>query len=329
MLLGCDASSARQAPPPVLTLPPQLSSYHVFVADLLTGDVAEVGVRTIHAAESVHGLGLSTDGQTLFVTDIAGNRLLGYSLNSGTLGAEQSVGVGIEPVHMVETPDGKTIYVTDFGATTISVVNAATWTLRSTIVVPTSETPNHAACTPHSIEISPDGRWVYAACFGGSSIAVINAANATLFKVVPLPANSVPYGLAVSSDGRALYASDDFSGRLYVIDTTTFQFEPTLTVGRGPALIARSPDGKMIYVSDGGSASVSPVNISPDPLHPTVLPAVAVDGTPHGIAVTPDGRYVVVANQYADNLAVIDASTLKVVATIHGEKDPINVLITR
>jgi YVTN family beta-propeller protein len=51
-----------------------------------------------------------------------------------------------------------------------------------------------------------------------------------------------------------------------------------------------------------------------------------VNGYPHGIAVTPDGRFVVVANTYGQNLAVIDAAA-KLVATIPAEKYPNDVLI--
>ena len=184
----------------------QLAGYHVFVSDLLTGDVAELGVHTWHVAQSIHGLELSTDGHTLFVTDVADSRLLGFSLNGDMLGAEHIVGVGPQPVHVAETLDSRTIYVSDFSAQSISVVDAASWTLRSTIAVPAA---------PHSILLSPDGRWVYAACYAGHAIAVIDAASAQLVATIPLP-NAEPYGLAISADGRALYASDAFSDRLYV-----------------------------------------------------------------------------------------------------------------
>ena len=36
-----------------------LGAYHIFTADLLTGDVASLGAQTVNVARSVHGLGLS------------------------------------------------------------------------------------------------------------------------------------------------------------------------------------------------------------------------------------------------------------------------------
>jgi YVTN family beta-propeller protein len=57
---------------------------------------------------------------------------------------------------------------------------------------------------------------------------------------------------------------------------------------------------------------------------------VATDGYPHGVAVTPDGRYAVVANTVSRNLSVIDVAGARVVATIHSTtlQYPNDVLIT-
>jgi YVTN family beta-propeller protein len=62
-----------------------------------------------------------------------------------------------------------------------------------------------------------------------------------------------------------------------------------------------------------------------------VRPPIPTGGYPHGIAVTPDGRDVVVANTISRNLSVIDATTDTVVATIQNAalQYPNDVLITR
>lgn len=322
LLVGCGSSGAvTPTPTPIatLTLPPQLSGYSVFVTDVLTGNMAELGKHTWHVARSIHGLGLSADGKTLYVTDVATNRLIAFDLSSGTPREIHNVGVGAYPVHMVATRDGGTIFVTSFGGASVAVVDGHSWTLRATIITPDR---------PHSIVISPDGQWVYTGCYGGAAIAVINVAHDTLAATIPLPQAAEPYGLAISPNGRYLYASDNLTGRLFVVDAQTRQVVSSVSVGLHPALIARSPDGKTIYTANGGSHSVSVIDISHDPAHPTVRATVGVTGYPHGIAVTPDGRYVVVANTLGKDLAVIDVATLRVVATIPGEQFPNDVLIT-
>ena len=56
------------------------------------------------------------------------------------------------------------------------------------------------------------------------------------------------------------------------------------------------------------------------------VPTVIVGGTPFGLAVTPDGKYVYVAN--SENVTVIDTATNKVVASIDTEKCPMGIAIT-
>lgn len=301
----------------MLALPPQLRGYSVFVTDLSTGNLAELGTRTDHLARSLHGLGLSADGHTLYVTDVADDKLLAYALRGGGMASVGSVAVGRQPVHMVETPGGA-IFVTNFSGASVSVVDARTWTLRHTIAVPPS---------PHSIVLSPDGRWAYVACYGGAALAVLDTTSAALVTTIPLPAGAQPYGLAISRDGRYLYASDNFTGRLFVVDALARFVVGSVQVGLRPALIARSPDGASLYIANGGSHSVSLLDLAHDPAHPAIRSAVNVDGYPHGIAVTPDGRYVVVANTIGRSLSVIDPATARVVATIPAEKYPNDVLI--
>jgi YVTN family beta-propeller protein len=321
-LAGCrDAAIATGTPAalPVLPLPAPLAAYTIFVTDLSTGNVAELGKHTYHIARSVHGLGLSSDGRTLYVTDISDNRLAGYALHGVALGAAHVVSVGSQPVHMANTRDGKTIFVTDFSGAAVTVLDAATWTTRATIGVPAG---------PHGIVLSPDGRWAYVACSGGAAIAVLATASATLAATIALPTGAQPYGIATSRDGRYIYASDNFTGRLFVVDTATRAVVRSIQVELRPALIARAPDGATLYVANGGSHSVSVLDLARDPARPTLRTNVPVDGYPHGLAVTPDGRYVVVANTIGQSLSVLDAASDRVIATIPAEKYPNDVLIT-
>jgi YVTN family beta-propeller protein len=307
-----------------LKLPAQLAGYHVYVSDLETGDVAELGVFTRHVAESVHGVGLSTDGKTLYVSNVVGNDLDAFSLaspDSFVTGAAPThvAPTGLFPVHMVNTLDGRTTFVTNFDESSITVIGATTWKVIKTIQV---------AQKPHGIVLSPDGRFVYASCYAAHAIAVIDVATQTLVDTIQVPVASQPYGIGISSDGHFVYASDTLTGRLMVVNTVTRKYVGSVQIGSHPALIVRSPDGKLLYVANGGSRSVSVLDIGTNPGNPKVVATVPVVGYPHGLAVTPDGRYVVVANTLGDSLSVIDAGTNTVVATIAGEKYPIDVVIT-
>ena len=323
-LAGCAGGASPSANPspgrplPVLSRPAILAPYTIFVTDLATGDLDELGVATLHVSQSIHGLGLSADGHTLYVSDISGDRLVAYHLANGRLSAPHAVRVGDQPVHMVSTLDGRTIFVTDFQAQSISVVDATRWTHVKDITVPAN---------PHAIVLSPDGRWAYVACYGAAAIAVIDTQSATLAATIPMPQLSQPYGLAISPDGRYIYASDNLRGRLLVVSTATHTLVGTVTIGVKPALIARSPDGRMLYVTNGASHTVSVLDIGTDPAHPTVQATVVVSGYPHGLAVTPDGRYVVVADTFGHDISVVDARSNTLATTIRAENEPNDVLI--
>ena len=216
--------------------------------------------------------------------------------------------------------NGKVIFVTNFGEASVSVINASTWKPIKKIAVCNS---------PHGIAMSPDHRFVYAACYAGQGVAVIDVASQTLVTVIKTPVASEPYGIATSADGRYIYASDDETDRLMVLDAATNTYVRSIKIGLRPMLIVRTPDGKRLYVADNGSRSVSVLDIGADPADPQVLAApIPVDGEPHGLAVTPDGRYVVVANTYGDSLSVIDTSTNTDIGTIDGEKYPNDVVVT-
>ncbi|WIG61277.1 MAG: hypothetical protein OJF49_004025 [Ktedonobacterales bacterium] len=319
-LMGCGSGSTSTAQParPVLARPSQLTAYSIFVTDLATGDVNQLGVATYHLSLSVHGLGLSPDGHTVYISDISDDELIAMTFTNGKLTHERTVRVGDQPVHMAQTPDGKLIFVTDFASKAVSVVDATTWTHVKDIAVPAN---------PHAIVLSPDGRWAYVSCFGGAAIAVIDTQAQTLAATIAMPSPSQPYGIAISPDGRYLYASDNLLGRLLVVDTASRRYLRSVPIGVKPALIARSPDGKTLYVTNGASHTVSVVDIGADAAQPTMRANITVDGYPHGIAVTPDGRYVVVAGTSGRSLSVIDAQTNTVIATIPAENDPNDVLI--
>ena len=302
-----------------IPLPPMLGAYHIFTADLLTGDVASLGAQTVNVARSVHGLGLSSDGAWLYVTDVSGNRLVAYRIQGGRLTDERSAPVGAYPVHMVETPDQRFIFVTNFYGASVSVVSTQTWRAVKTIATPRS---------PHGIVLSPDGRYAYVACYLGHAIAVLDVATQSLVATIPFPAQAQPYGLAISPDGRYVYASDNFSGRLYVADTAARRLVTGVPVGQRPALIARSPDGRTLYVANGASRSVSVLDIGANPAAPRVTATIPVSGYPHGLAVTPDGRYIVVADTSSGQLSIIDALTNQVIATVSGLRYPNDAITT-
>jgi YVTN family beta-propeller protein len=66
------------------------------------------------------------------------------------------------------------------------------------------------------------------------------------------------------------------------------------------------PDGKVVFVSNGGDASVSAIDVASGKITATV----AVGQRPWNMALTPDGKKLYVANGRSNSVSVIDAEAM-------------------
>ncbi len=123
------------------------------------------------------------------------------------------------------------------------------------------------------------------------------------------------------------YVTNVGTGDVSVIDTATNQVidvDPTtpaldnIPVGDGPFAVAITPDGAFAYVANSESNTVSVIDtatntvIDVDPTTPA-LDNIPVGGEPVGVAITPDGAFVYVANTFGGTVSVIDTATNQVI----------------
>ncbi|MBV9313874.1 MAG: bifunctional YncE family protein/alkaline phosphatase family protein [Pseudonocardia sp.] len=131
---------------------------------------------------------------------------------------------------------------------------------------------------PLASALSPDGRWLVVSNAGQAiqSLQLVNTADGTVAQSIPYSApNGLFVGLAFSSDGQTLYASGGGSNviRRYGVQAGALTEQPAFTL-------------------------------------PTTNPAGAkVNPFPAGIALTPDGQRLLVADDQADAVSVIDLAT--------------------
>jgi YVTN family beta-propeller protein len=195
---------------------------------------------------------------------------------------------------------------------------------------------------------SPDGTRLYLSNVNGS-IKVFGVGadgQVTPLYSIPLPAADapgraaeIPAGLAVSPDGKRLYVAGNLSNRLLELDLATRQVRRAFEVGVAPYGVVLA--GSKAYVSnwggrrpDAGSVTgpagrgtvvrVDPVryiasegSVSVIDLEAGKSKAEVIVGLHAcGLALSPNGRYVVVANAGSDSLGVIDTRTDRLVDII-------------
>ena len=204
---------------------------------------------------------------------------------------------------------------------------------------------------------SPDGSRIYLANVNGDIKVFAVRADHTVAPLISLalpPANAtsraaeIPAGLAVSPDGKKIYVAFNLSNRLAELDTTTGRVLRTWDVGVAPFDVALA--GKKIYVSNWGGRRPDPGSLTGPAGHGTLVRvdsrSIASEGSVSvihldsnsesktanselltglragALRLSPNRRWLVVANTGDDTLSVIDTRTDVIVETICARQNP-------
>ncbi len=205
---------------------------------------------------------------------------------------------------------------------------------------------------------SPDGARVYLANVNGS-IKVFGVDHGTnvagLFTIALPPANTpgrkpeIPAGIAIAPDGKRLYVCGNLSNRLLEIDATNGRLLRTWNVGvapydvvlaRGKAYVSnwggRRPDALSLTgpAGHGTRVRVDPVRHIASEGSVSVIDLAAAGTTApdtteiltglhaSALALSPNQRWLVVANAGSDTLSVIDTRTDRVVESLWMRQNP-------
>jgi YVTN family beta-propeller protein len=224
---------------------------------------------------------------------------------------------GIEVNHgAAVAPDGTRIYISDEAQSTLDVVDAKT--LKVTKRIPLSGHPNNIA-------VSPDGRRVYVGIIQApGGVDVIDTGSLQDLKTLPTKGSiHNPY---VTPDGRYVVAGSIQGKTVNVIDAQTDQTAWTLQMDLGvrPMAFATNPDGstKWIFVQLSGFNGFVVVDFAthkeikriqnPD-LPAGKAPVTAGADPSHGMAVTSNGKTLVVCSRLNNALYAYSLPDLKLV----------------
>ncbi|HWI60083.1 MAG TPA: YncE family protein, partial [Bacillota bacterium] len=209
------------------------------------------------------------------------------------------------------------------------------------------------------LAFSPDSTRIYLANVNGDIkvFSVQPDGKVSPLLSFPLPAANaprrvaeIPAGLAVSADGKRLYVALNLSNRLAELDVVTGRVLRLWEVGVAPYGVVLA--GHKAYVSNWGGRRPGPDSVTGPAGHGTLVRvdpvrSIATEGSvsvidlresagksgcaqaeiltglhASALALSPNGRYVVVANAGSDTLSVIDTRTDQIVETIWTRQDP-------
>lgn len=167
---------------------------------------------------------------------------------------------------------------------------------------------------PHDIALSPDNRFVVTANFRSNTISIINVQNLSLQKTIATGDGA--HGVAFSPDGSFLFVANARENTLSIIETTTFTKQTKINVGDYPEYVGVTKDGSKIFTTNlgnGGSITL----LKNDGFESKVIKEIASGIDPHGWALSPDGKKLVITNLGSNFAYLLDARTFEEISHIN------------
>ena len=258
---------------------------------------------SLAAQNKVRIIQTNSAGDNVHVIDPATNKVVGV-----ITGIEVSHGTGV-------APDGSRIYVSDEAESTLDVADAKTFKVIKKI--PLSGHPNNMA-------VGRDGKRVYVGIIqepGG--VDVIDTVS--LQRVKTIPTKGTIHNAYVTPDGKYVVAGSIQSKTINVIDAATEQpaWALEMDLGIRPMTFNTNPDGstKWIFAQLTGLngfavvdfATRKEINRIKNPDLPPGKATVPEGSDPsHGMAVTADGKTLVVCSRLNNYLYAYSLPDLKV-----------------
>jgi len=168
----------------------------VSVIDVRAGAVT----KTVPVAAGPHGMAVSSDGATVYVTGDNSSSMSVVDTATDTVKA--TIDVGKSPHGLALTPDGRLLLVGVYGDDRVIMFDTATQRIVGDIAVG----------KPHTLAVRPDGQLAYVASQqpGKFGLVVLDLSKRTATSTIAL--DKPPRDLEFSADGKALYFTQ--AGRL-------------------------------------------------------------------------------------------------------------------
>jgi YVTN family beta-propeller protein len=271
------------------------------------------------AASTVRIIQTNSAGDDVSIIDPASNKVVG-------------VIHGIEVNHgAAAAPDGSHYYISNEGQKTLDIVDQKT--LKVTKSIPLTGHPNN-------ISISKDGRRVYVSiAVAPGAVDVIDTTSQERIKSIPV--KGAVHNTYVTPDGKYVVAGSIASKTITVIDPQTEEPAWSMVMDKGirPMAFAANPDGstKWIFVQLSGFNGFAVVDFATrKEINRIKLPDLAPGKEPfpeggnesHGMAVTADGKTLVVNSRLNSSIYTYSLPDLKLLGSAEVGKSPDWVTLT-
>jgi len=260
--------------------------------------VALGGAALIGAA----GVTRPAAAETIYVTNEKGNTV--SVIDGDKLEVIKTIPVGERPRGFVMSKDYKTLYICASDSDEIEAIDLDTDNVTSLVSTP----------DPERIDISPDGKFLFASNENDNLVSVIDIGAQRVVDQIPVGVE--PEGMAVSPDGKFVVNTSETTNMAHVIDIAQKKIIANVLVDPRPRVAMWKKDASQVWVSSEIGGTVSVIDASNFSVLKKISFAVqglnqeAIQG--EGIAFTPDEKTAFVALGPANRVAVVDTQTYEV-----------------
>jgi YVTN family beta-propeller protein len=280
-------------------------------------------IDTIETGRRPHGVIVSPDGRTLYITVELTNELLKVDVATHRLLARATVGpVPNEPTI---SADGRYVFVPQRRGQHTDVVDTETMTVVKSLPVGLEQ---------HNSYTSADGRHVYVTSMGDSLIAVIDPVKLEILRKIP--AGGIPRPVALARDESLAYvALSDLHG-FVALDlksgTIARRVELPVPPGTPPPLLATYTHGLLLTPDERELWTAS---YAIDKVYAFTVPELAplaelsVGQGPHWFTLHPDGEPLYVSVERAGEVVAIHRGLRTILARGKVGQAPTRILAFR
>jgi 6-phosphogluconolactonase len=238
---------------------------------------------------------------------------------------------GSGPCHVDVSPDGSLAAIATYGGGTVSLyplsADGSLLPASSTVINKGSGHDKSRQSTPHahSIKFYYSGDMVFSADLGTDHLNILKIEDNKFIyadqKHVKLSPGAGPRHFDFHPSGKIIYVINELNSTVTAIKNKGVTWKIFQVISTLPpdyeetnycADIHLSSDGKFLYGSNRGHNSVAIFEINPRTKKLKHIDTVSSRGNwPRNFAISPDGYYLLIANQKSDNITVfrIDKNT--------------------
>lgn len=225
-----------------------------------------------------------------------------------------------QPHEGIASADGKTFYAAVPNGPHVVVLDAATFKERMKIESPFFKSSrNNGSSSPHGIALTSDGSKLYVGLENADvpGIVVIDTKANSVIKKIDVVLRGGHF-LAIQPKTDKLYYPMREDNRVLVVDTKTDRITKVIQLDGGPVGVGFAPNGD-VWIHNDGDGTVHVIDGTKD----EVVKSLKGLGEGAGrMAVSADGRWAASTHSGSQDVAIINAATKEVAATVKIGRGP-------